>query len=180
MRSPPFLTCSYLQNCSGQGARVWYSILWVVILVLLLCLLASTADDYFCVVMDCIVEKLHIPRASRVGLSVLVNRRRHLPGLWQRSSRRVLPGHLRAFWNDGDWCGRQCGCRSVHHHRRRRKRRRLLQLRGQQARLLARHSLLHPLHHLPDLRLLRQAHQAVGSNRLPRPLRVLHHRNSSP
>lgn len=61
MRSPPFLTCSYLQNCSGQGARVWYSILWVVILVLLLCLLASTADDYFCVVMDCIVEKLHIP-----------------------------------------------------------------------------------------------------------------------
>ncbi|KAK8825547.1 hypothetical protein WA577_000720 [Blastocystis sp. JDR] len=65
-----YINYLYLQNCSGQGARVWYSILWVVILVLLLCLLASTADDYFCVVMDCIVEKLHIP-PSIAGVTFL-------------------------------------------------------------------------------------------------------------
>ena len=58
--SSPVMT-SYLQNCSGSGARMWLSFLWIIILVLLLSLLASTADDYFCVVMDSIVDKLHIP-----------------------------------------------------------------------------------------------------------------------
>ena len=68
MSSP--VTTSYLQNCSGSGARVWLSFLWVIILVLLLSLLASTADDYFCVVMDSIVDKLHIP-PSIAGLHSL-------------------------------------------------------------------------------------------------------------
>lgn len=60
----------YLQNCSSQNARVWLSILWVVILVLLLSLLASTADNYFCIIMDSIVEKLHIP-PSIAGVTFL-------------------------------------------------------------------------------------------------------------
>ena len=49
---------------------MWLSFLWIIILVLLLSLLASTADDYFCVVMDSIVDKLHIP-PSIAGLHSL-------------------------------------------------------------------------------------------------------------
>ena len=60
----------YLQNCSPEKARVWLSILWVIILVLLLSLLASTADNYFCLIMDSIVEKLHIP-PSIAGVTFL-------------------------------------------------------------------------------------------------------------
>ena len=51
----------YLQNCTPQAVHPWLSILWVIILLVLLSLLASTADDYFCVVMDSVVEKLRIP-----------------------------------------------------------------------------------------------------------------------
>ena len=68
--STPVMT-SYLQNCSGSGARVWLSFLWIIILVLLLSLLASTADDYFCVVMDSIVDKLHVP-PSIAGSRLLI------------------------------------------------------------------------------------------------------------
>lgn len=60
----------YLQNCEPESTRVWFSILWLFILFLLLCLLASTADSYFCVVMDSIVEKLHIP-PSIAGVTFL-------------------------------------------------------------------------------------------------------------
>ena len=60
----------YLQNCSPEKARVWLSILWVIILMLLLSLLASTADNYFCLIMDSIVEKLHIP-PSIAGVTFL-------------------------------------------------------------------------------------------------------------
>ena len=60
----------YLQNCSSRNARVWLSILWVVILILLLSLLASTADNYFCIIMNSIVEKLHIP-PSIAGVTFL-------------------------------------------------------------------------------------------------------------
>ena len=60
----------YLQNCSPEKARVWLSILWVIILVLLLSLLASTADNYFCLIMDSIVKKLHIP-PSIAGVTFL-------------------------------------------------------------------------------------------------------------
>ena len=60
----------YLQNCSPEKARVWLSILWVIILVLLLSLLASSADNYFCLIMDSIVEKLHIP-PSIAGVTFL-------------------------------------------------------------------------------------------------------------
>lgn len=62
--------CRYLQNCSSKSARVWLSLLWVIILILLLSLLASTADNYFCLIMNSIVEKLHIP-PSIAGVTFL-------------------------------------------------------------------------------------------------------------
>lgn len=64
------LTSRYLQNCSSPTAQKWFSLLWVFILILLLVLLASTADSYFCVVMDSIVEKLNIP-PSIAGVTFL-------------------------------------------------------------------------------------------------------------
>ena len=60
----------YLQNCSSPSAQFWFSVLWVFILVLLLNLLASTAESYFCSVMDNVVEKLHIP-PSIAGVTFL-------------------------------------------------------------------------------------------------------------
>ncbi|KAK8794984.1 hypothetical protein WA588_003835 [Blastocystis sp. NMH] len=65
-----YINYLYLQNCSSPTAQKWFSLLWVFILILLLVLLASTADSYFCVVMDSIVEKLNIP-PSIAGVTFL-------------------------------------------------------------------------------------------------------------
>lgn len=70
LNPPP--SSRYIQYCESGDYGSLYGILWGVLIVLYIYLLCSTADKYFCTILEGFVEQLHIP-PNIAGISMFLH-----------------------------------------------------------------------------------------------------------